>query len=71
MRESTTKAAVPVAYLSASDGAAMLGVSVAFFRQNIAKSLPALDFANPGAKKRLPRWSVDSLRSWAERRGVL
>jgi len=56
------------AYVAARQGAALLDVSVAFFRQNVAPRIPAVDLAPEGARKRLPRWSVAELLSWAASR---
>ena len=53
------------AYVAARRGAALLDVSVAFFRQHIAPKVPAIDLAPAGSRKRLPRWSVDALIDWA------
>ena len=57
------------AFVAARQGAALLGVSVTFFRQRVARSVPAIDLAPPGSRKRLPRWSVQGLLSWAESQG--
>jgi len=67
MTSSASKPAVP-AYVSARQGAALLDVSVAFFRQNVAAQVSAIDLSPPGSRKRLPRWSVQSLLSWAASR---
>lgn len=64
MNNSASNTALP-AYVSARQGAALLDVSVAFFRQNVASRIPAVDLAPEGARKRLPRWSVDALLRWA------
>lgn len=53
------------AYVAARQGAALLDVSVAFFRQNVAPRIPAVDLAPAGSRKRLPRWSVEALMRWA------
>ena len=55
----------PAVYLSAKRSARHLGVSVSFFRAQIARAVRSADFATPGSRKRLPRWRITDLDRWA------
>ena len=52
------------ACLSAKRSARYLDVSVSYFRARIAREVPSVDFATPGSRKRLPRWSITDLDRW-------
>lgn len=58
----------PTHYVSAKGAAEYLGVSVSFFRARVANEVPCVDFADRSARKRLPRWRIADLNSWATAR---
>lgn len=62
--------AVSVEFLAAKEAASWLGVSKNFFRASVAPEIPWVDFARPGSRKRLPRYSLRSLQHWVEQRRV-
>lgn len=55
-------------FVSARGAAGYLGVSVSFFRCRVANAVPCVDFADRGARKRLPRWRIADLDLWASSR---
>ena len=54
-------------YLDIKEAAAYLGIGVSTFKR-LAPTIPAYDFAEPGAKKRLLRWLPADLDAWAAQR---
>jgi hypothetical protein len=57
-------------FVNAREAARLLGVSLNHFRVSIAPEIPGSDFSRRGSRKKLLRWSVESLQDWADARGA-